>query len=68
MVPRGEVGLIFAELARESGVFRNEVYAGVVIVIALTTILPPFVTKWLYGRYGRDLRRHKYEAAASGQE
>ena len=52
MIPRGEVGLIFAELGRESSIFSNEVYAGMVIVIALTTLLPPFVMKWYYGRYG----------------
>jgi Kef-type K+ transport system membrane component KefB len=52
MIPRGEVGLIFAELGRESDIFTNEVYAGMVIVIALTTLLPPFVMKWFYRRYG----------------
>ncbi len=52
MIPRGEVGLIFAELGRASGVFSNEIYAGMVIVIALTTLLPPFVMKWFYGRFG----------------
>ena len=36
MIPRGEVGLIFAELGQVSGIFSNEVYAGLVIVIALT--------------------------------
>ncbi len=55
MVPRGEVGLIFAELGRVSGVFDNEIYAGMVIVIALTTLLPPFVMKWFYGQYGHRL-------------
>ncbi|MGB5177980.1 MAG: cation:proton antiporter [Gammaproteobacteria bacterium] len=55
MIPRGEVGLIFAELGRESGIFSNEVYAGMVIVIALTTLLPPFVMKWYYRRYGAQL-------------
>ncbi|MDH5326148.1 MAG: cation:proton antiporter [Gammaproteobacteria bacterium] len=49
MVPRGEVGLIFAELGRASNIFSNEIYAGMVIVIALTTLLPPFVMKWFYG-------------------
>ena len=50
MVPRGEVGLIFAELGRVSGIFNNEIYAGMVIVIALTTILPPIAMKWCYSR------------------
>ncbi len=54
MVPRGEVGLIFAELGRISGIFSNEVYAALVIVIAVTTLLPPLVMKWAYTR----LRRH----------
>ena len=52
MVPRGEVGLIFVELGRESGIFSNEIYAGMVIVIVLTTLLPPFVMKWYYARSG----------------
>lgn len=51
MVPRGEVGLIFAELGRVSGIFNNEIYAGMIIVIALTTILPPLIMKWSYSRY-----------------
>ena len=55
MVPRGEVGLIFAELGRVSGIFDNEIYAGMVIVIALTTLLPPFAMKWFYGQYGHWL-------------
>ena len=52
MVPRGEVGLIFAELGRVSGIFNNEIYAGMVIVIALTTILPPLIMKWGYEKFG----------------
>ncbi len=52
MIPRGEVGLIFAELGRTSGIFDNEVYAGMIMVIAFTTLLPPFLLKILY-RDGR---------------
>ncbi len=52
MVPRGEVGLIFAELGRVSGIFSNEVYAGIVIVVAYTTLLSPFWIKLYYKRYG----------------
>ena len=55
MIPRGEVGLIFAELGRVGGIFSNEIYAGMVIVIALTTLLPPFIMKWFYWRYGHHL-------------
>lgn len=52
MIPRGEVGLIFAELGRTSGILDNQTYAGMVIVIALTTLIPPFVIKALYQRQG----------------
>lgn len=55
MIPRGEVGLIFAELGRVSGIFNNEVYAALVIVIALTTLLPPFVMKLFYNKFGDRL-------------
>ncbi len=48
MIPRGEVGLIFAELGRVGEIFSNEIYAGMVIVIALTTIFPPLAIKWIY--------------------
>jgi Kef-type K+ transport system membrane component KefB len=48
MVPRGEVGLIFAEIGRFSGILNNEIHAGMVIVIVLTTIIPPFAMKWFY--------------------
>jgi Kef-type K+ transport system membrane component KefB len=48
MIPRGEVGLVFAELGRESGIFTNEIYAGIIMVIAFTTLLPPLAMKALY--------------------
>ena len=50
MIPRGEIGLIFAELGREADIFTNEIYASMVLVIALTTLLPPFLMKWYYGK------------------
>ncbi len=55
MVPRGEVGLIFAELGRSTGIFNTEVYAGMVTVIAFTTLLGPFALKWFYARHGHEL-------------
>ena len=48
MIPRGEVGLIFAELGRTSGIINNEVYAALIIVIALTTVLAPLLLKGFY--------------------
>ena len=50
MMPRGEVGLIFAELGHISGIFNNEIHAGMIIVIALTTLLAPVSIKGFYLR------------------
>jgi Kef-type K+ transport system membrane component KefB len=50
MVPRGEVGLIFAQLGFSQGILNGELYAALLIVIALTTMSPPFLLKWFYGR------------------
>lgn len=48
MIPRGEVGLIFAEVGKTNGVFDQEIYATVTIVIAITTLLTPFALKAFY--------------------
>jgi Kef-type K+ transport system membrane component KefB len=50
MIPRGEVGLIFAELGRVSGILNNELYAALIIVIALTTLLAPILLRSFYRR------------------
>ena len=48
MIPRGEVGLIFAEIGRISGIFEGEIYAAIIMVIVLTTMLPPMLIKMVY--------------------
>lgn len=50
MVPRGEVGLIFAEVGLKSGILNNEVYASLILVIAITTLVAPFGLRWLYAK------------------
>ncbi len=41
MVPRGEVGLIFATIGKQLGVVNDEVFSVIVIVVILTTLLTP---------------------------
>lgn len=48
MIPRGEVGLIFAELGKSNKILDNDLYAVLVIVIAVTTIATPFVMRYFY--------------------
>ncbi len=47
MVPRGEVGLIFAEVGKRSKIFDDATYAGVVFVVALTTLLAPLAMRYV---------------------
>lgn len=50
MIPRGEVGLIFAEMGRVNGILPNDIYAMLIFVIVVTTVLPPFLLK-KYSKY-----------------
>ncbi|MCF6276395.1 MAG: cation:proton antiporter [Candidatus Magasanikbacteria bacterium] len=48
MVPRGEVGLIFATIGKTLGVVSDEVFSIIVIMVILTTLLtPPILTHLL---------------------
>ncbi len=55
MVPRGEVGLIFAELGRTTKLLNNEIYTTLVIVIAYTTLFTPFWLRLFYKNFGKYL-------------
>jgi len=48
MIPREEVGLIFAELGRTTEVLDNEIYSILVLVVVVTTLLPPIVMKYFF--------------------
>ncbi len=48
MLPRGEVGLIFAEAGRTARIFDDDVYATLVIVIAFTTVTGPLLLRLHY--------------------
>jgi Kef-type K+ transport system membrane component KefB len=50
MVPRGEVGLIFADIGRRSGVLSAEVFGAVLLMIMVTTFIAPPGLKALFGR------------------
>lgn len=51
MIPRGEVGLIFANVGLNAGVFKNEVYAAIILVITITTLVAPFALRGLYSYF-----------------
>ncbi len=41
LVPRGEVGLIFASIGKAIGILNDELFAVVIIVVILTTLVTP---------------------------
>ncbi len=47
MLPRGEVGLIFAEFGRQIDLYDDTLYAVVIFVVAITTLMAPIVLKML---------------------
>ncbi len=49
MVPRGEVGLIFAQMGLASGVFDSGLFGGVTLMVMVTTLLAPPTLKLLLG-------------------
>jgi Kef-type K+ transport system membrane component KefB len=54
MVPRGEVGLIFAVAGRQLGVFGEAMFSIIVIMVILTTLLTPPVLTLLLQRQGGE--------------
>lgn len=50
MIPRGEVGLIFDQMGLVTHIFSSLEYAALILVVALTTFIPPFLLRWRYGR------------------
>lgn len=57
MVPRGEVGLIFASVGKAMGVVNTEVFSAMVVMVMATTFVTPVLLKWSMGRMDRRLAR-----------
>ncbi len=50
MLPRGEVGLIFATIGLSNGVLGDELYASLLLVVLATTLVTPYLLKLRYSR------------------
>jgi Kef-type K+ transport system membrane component KefB len=50
MVPRGEVGLIFAGVGRSLGVLGDAEFSAVVLMVIITTLIAPLALRWSLGR------------------
>ena len=55
MVPRGEVGLIFASIGKGLGVISDTVYSVLIIVIIITTLCTPPMLTFLLKRNSKAM-------------
>lgn len=53
MVPRGEVGLIFASIGKGLGVIDDALFSAVIIMVMVTTLMTPPLLKWSLSRSRR---------------
>jgi Kef-type K+ transport system membrane component KefB len=52
MIPRGEVGLIFASIGKAAGVVDDALFSVIVIVVIGTTLITPVALRWSLFRPG----------------
>jgi Kef-type K+ transport system membrane component KefB len=50
MISRGEVGLIIAAIGIRSGIIQESVFAAIVLVVLVTTIITPPLVRWSFAR------------------
>ncbi|MCX7831433.1 MAG: cation:proton antiporter [Actinobacteria bacterium] len=48
MIPRGEVGIVVAGLAFSYKVVASDVYLSLIATVLLSTVISPFLIKWIY--------------------
>jgi Kef-type K+ transport system membrane component KefB len=51
MIPRGEVGLIFASIGKALKVIDDATFSAVIIMVIITTLITPPIMKWAVGRH-----------------
>lgn len=56
MLPRGEVGLIFATIGLQSGLLQSDLYAALLLVILITTLVTPQLLKMRYAALRNEVR------------
>jgi Kef-type K+ transport system membrane component KefB len=54
MIPRGEVGLIFADIGRRAGILNEAVFGAILLMVMATTFVAPPGLKLLFGARTSD--------------
>lgn len=69
MIPRGEVGLIFASIGRQLGVISEEIFSVAVVMVILTTLItPPILAYMLKKQKGNGDSEQKTEEKQQNSE
>src|SRR5262249_48191466 len=68
MIPRGEVGLIFANMGLTlivggAPIVSRNLFSAVVVMVIVTTVITPPALKWSFGRFSK---RHEKAQGVSG--
>ncbi len=69
MIPRGEVGLIFADIGRRGGLLSEATFSAILIMVMASTFITPPVLKWIFQREARKsetLARAAHEPLGPG--
>ncbi len=57
MIPRGEVGLIFAQVGLSYGIFTSKMFSAITVMVMLTTFIAPPLLKIAFSKNGSMIRR-----------
>ena len=55
MLPRGEVGLVFASIGQTIGVISDDLFAAIILMVIVTTFIAPILLKQRYA--SQDARK-----------
>lgn len=66
MVPRGEVGLIFADIGRRAGLLTDETFSAILIMVIVTTFIAPPLLKIVFKPEAGDADAPQPAAAHGG--
>lgn len=67
MVPRGEVGLVFAAIGASTGALSQSLNAAIIVMVILTTFLAPPLLRWAFS-FSADSSNLATEAIAAESE
>ncbi|KTD30777.1 Na+/H+ antiporter [Legionella moravica] len=56
MLPRGEVGLVFASIGRTLGVISDELFSSIVLMVLVTTFIAPPLLKARFANKNKELK------------